>query len=110
MLIFYIFYSRTDTQSVENEAIKVFGAEKIILNQGENIHLDRTSDLKCSDRVDRIFLDLHSLQNCNYSIISESGFGKLGVWNRLEPQKNLVMFSKKGKIVEVKSIDELGIL
>jgi len=43
------------------------------------------------------------------AIISESGFGKLGVFNRDEPNRNLVMISKEIKIVIKKSADDLYI-
>ena len=35
------------------------------------------------------------------AIISESGFGKLGVFNRDDPNRNLVMISKDIKIIVV---------
>jgi hypothetical protein len=42
------------------------------------------------------------LQNCDWALISESGFGKLGVWNRLKPNENLVTINKKQE-VEIKN-------
>ncbi len=71
----------TDTRSVEVEAKKLFGSDKLVINDGLNTHLDRESNLHsdCS-RVDKTFLDFHCLQNCDKAIISESGFGKLGTW------------------------------
>ena len=52
--------------------------------------------------IEKTFLDFHMLQNCDMAIISESGFGKLGVWNRLDPNKNLVTINKKQEI-EIKN-------
>lgn len=101
----------TDTREVESEARKVFAEQNVMINEGLNAHLDRERHLngQCA-KVDKVFLDFHCLQLCDMAIISESGFGKLGVWNRDEPNKNLAIFSKQETIVIKKSIDELEIL
>ena len=70
--------------------------------------MDRTENLNCL-KTEKTFLDVHALQNCDMAIISESGFGKLGVWNRIDPNKNLVMVSKELKIVIKNSTKDLFI-
>ncbi len=77
----YKLFLTTDTGSIELEAKQEFG-DRLIINDGLNTHLDRESNLNFSScgRVDKTFLDFHSMQNCGKAIISESGFGKLGTW------------------------------
>jgi len=90
----YRIFLTTDTQDIVSEAIKEFGNEFIVTNDGPNNHLDLFSKLELNDeKLDKTFLDFHSLQNCHMAIISESGFGKLGVFNRNYPNENLAMFS-----------------
>ncbi len=66
-------------------------------------------DLKCPNEIEKTFLDFYMLQNCDMAIISESGFGKLGVWNRLNPNENLVMINKKQQVEIKNSTNELFI-
>ncbi len=78
----YKLFVTTDTQSIELEAKKEFG-NNVIINEGLNTHLDWIQRGKVSSdcsEVSKTFLDFHSLQNCDKAIISQSGFGKLGVW------------------------------
>jgi hypothetical protein len=90
----YRIFLTTDTQDIVSEAIKEFGNELVNTNEGPINHLDRFSKLELNDeKLDKTFLDFHSLQNCNMAIISESGFGKLGIFNRDDPNQNLAMFS-----------------
>ena len=103
----YKIFITTDTKNVEKEALDEFGNEKVLINEGDNVHLDRESNC---DKSDKVFLDFHCLQNCDMAIVSESGFGKLGVWNRNEPNENFVMFSKQSKIVMFNSTSDLFIL
>ena len=103
----YIVFLTTDTRKLESEGTNEFGKDKVIINDGINAHLDRETNCV---HVDKTFLDFHSLQNCDMAIISESGFGKLGTWNRLKPNDNLVMFSKKQEIIIKNSADDLFIL
>jgi len=90
----YRIFLTTDTEYILSEVIKEFGNETVVTNEGPNNHLDFISKIELNDeKMDKTFLDFHSLQNCNMAIISESGFGKLGVFNRNDPNENLAMFS-----------------
>ena len=104
----YRIFITTDTRSVELDALKEFGADKVVTINGTYAHLDREANLEpdCS-KVDKTFLDFHALQYCDRAVISQSGFGKLGLWNRPEPNKDLIMFSKSQTFVKVKCDDEL---
>jgi hypothetical protein len=115
----YRIFLTTDTQDIVSEAIKEFGNEFVVTNDGPNNHLDLFSKLELNDeKLDKTFLDFHSLQNCHMAIISESGFGKLGVFNRNYPNENLAMFSnlrstsefKEQKIIVKNSSDDLYLL
>jgi hypothetical protein len=115
----YRIFLTTDTQDIVSEAIKEFGNEFVVTNDGPNNHLDLFSKLELNDeKLDKTFLDFHSLQNCHMAIISESGFGKLGVFNRNYPNENLAMFSnlrstsefKEQQIIVKNSSDDLYLL
>jgi len=98
----------TDRNYVELEAINEFGKKYVITNEGPNNHLDKISEFKLNDeKLDRIFLDFHSLQNCQMAIVSESGFGKLGVWNRNNPNEMLAMYSNKRSVSESKKKQQI---
>jgi len=99
----YRIFLTTDTQDIVSEAIKEFGNELVVTNEGPINHLDRFSKLELNDeKLDKTFLDFHSLQNCNMAIISESGFGKLGIFNRDDPNQNLAMFTNLRSTSEFK--------
>ena len=83
----------TDTEAVLKEAVQEFGAERLIQIPGLFTHIDRESDAgeDCS-RVEKTILDFHFMQNCDKAVVSKSGFGKLGVWNRRDPIKDMYVF------------------
>jgi len=101
-------YLTTDSVRIENEAIKEFGSKVFKINGTIN-NIDHTEQKIDPTKIEKAFIDFHMLQNCDMAIISESGFGKLGVFNRNEPNRNLVMISKDIKIVIKKSADDLYI-
>jgi hypothetical protein len=103
----YKLFLITDAKKIEIEAIKYFGKNKVVINEGLNVHLDRENTCKNTDKT---FLDFHSLQNCDMAIFSENGFAKLGLFNRDEPSSYLVMFSKKQKFIIINNTAELEIL
>ena len=80
----------SDLEEVETEAINEFGIDKVIRIGGINSHIGREEQLSndCT-RIEKPILDFHFLQNCDKAVISKSGFGRLGAWNRVEPNKDL---------------------
>ena len=80
----------TDNELVEKDAIKIYGKDKVILNDGPILHIDRdvhrSNDCKNAERT---ILDFHCLKNCDIGVISSSNFGKFGLWNRKNPTENL---------------------
>lgn len=113
----YKLFITTDTEEIEKECIKEFGIKNVVYNEGPFTHIDREPLNKhdCSS-VDKVILDFHSLQNCDYAVISQSGFGRLGVANRQDPLKNLYRFEthtdKKhhNKSYVFKKIEDINIL
>ena len=83
----------TDTEAVLKEAVQEFGAERLIQIPGLFTHIDRELDAgeDCS-RVEKTILDFHFMQNCDKAVVSKSGFGKMGVWNRRDPIKDMYVF------------------
>ena len=62
--------------------------------------MDREANLgnDCS-RVEKPILDFHFLQMCDKAVISQSGFGRLGTWNRADPLKDVFVFDGKRSFV-----------
>ena len=102
----------TDTRAAEIAAYNEFGRERVVSIIGPFAHLDRENNLStveaCS-KVDKTFLDFHAMQYCDSLVISASGFGKLGAWNRPEPNKELVMFTLKQEFYKAQSMNQLFI-
>jgi hypothetical protein len=80
----------SDVEAVELEAFKEFSREKVIRIKGINTHIDRETNLgnDCT-RIEKPIMDFYFLRNCNKAVISNSGFGRLGLWNRKEPYRDL---------------------
>jgi len=87
----------TDSIQIEIDGKKEFGDKLFIIN-GTFVNIDHTVIRESPYEIEKAFLDFHMLQNCDMAIISESGFGKLRVWNRLNPNENLVTINKKQEI------------
>jgi hypothetical protein len=110
----YKIFVTTDTESVETEAIDEFGRENVVKIDGPFIHIDREEIGNISDcsRVEKVILDFHAIQNCDIAIISQSGYGRLGIANRVDPTKDLYRFEaikdknkhKKGNILDKKFV------
>lgn len=89
----------TDIEQVSDEAIREFGDTKVIKIPGLFTHIDRESNMgnDCY-RIEKTILDFHFMQNCDKAVISKSGYGKLGTWNRLDPIKDLFIFEENNFI------------
>ena len=106
----YKLFVTSDSKHAVLEAAKIFGLKHVVANNGLYLHLDREKTGRSYELVEKIYLDFHCLQNCDMAIISESGFGKLGLLNRNDPNKNLVMFTKKQKYEIKKNANDLSII
>ena len=86
----------SDMESIELEAVKEFGAERVIRIDGVNSHVDKEEENRDCKRIEKPILDFHFLQNCDKAVISQqSGFGQLGLWNRVSPYEGVYVFRNK---------------
>ena len=92
----YKLFVTTDDEDVEKEALEQFGSSQLVINSGDIIHIDRdVRNLNDCSKIEKTILDFHCLQNCDMAVISKSGFGKLGLWNRRNPIQDLYLLSEK---------------
>ncbi|CAF0906733.1 unnamed protein product [Brachionus calyciflorus] len=85
----YKIFITTDLESVYKEAEIEFGIDSMIHIPGLYTHIDREQYLKDNcERVDKTVLDFYFFENCDYVLISNSGFGKLGSLRKKDPFKN----------------------
>ena len=92
----YKLFVTTDTEAVEEEALEEFGEDTIVKINGPFIHIDREEVGNVNDcsKVEKVILDFHALQLCDIAIISQSGYGRLGISNRIDPAKDLYRFEE----------------
>ena len=91
----YRIFITTDSEFVHTEALREFGMDKIVFNEGPFNHVDfleNTQD-NCFS-VEKSILDFHSLQNCDMAVISRSQFGRFGLWNRENPLKEVYEYNE----------------
>lgn len=121
----YIIYVTSDLQEVKDEAKEVFGKDFVISNDKSSIHIEK--DFKqmkseCeNDSIKEIILDFHMLQMCDMAVVSQSGFGLLGLWNRKVPNKDLFVHTNQNltndywnrknlHFMKVENLDELNFI
>ena len=85
----------TEMEEVQNETVAEFGLENMFLIPGEFSHMDHLSNLgnDCS-KIQKSILEFSFMQHCDKTVVSFSGFGKLGVWNRELPVKDTFVFEE----------------
>jgi hypothetical protein len=90
----YKLFVSTDTEAVEKESLLEFGEDMIVKIDGPFVHIDReeVGNVNNCSRVEKVILDFHALQLCDIAIISQSGYGRLGISNRIDPAKDLYRF------------------
>lgn len=90
-------YVTSDLEEIKYEAQQVFGKKSVVFYKESSLHIENDfknlkQNPKC-DSIQNVLLDFHSLQNCDYAVISHSGFGVLGMWNRPVPAKNVYVYT-----------------
>ena len=98
----YMIYLTTDNEVARKEAVDVFDKGKVITHEESNYHFGNIGDffprnITC-DKVKRTWFDFHALKECDKAVVSHSGFGLLGVWNRPDPAKDLYIYSTEERI------------
>lgn len=89
----------TDTDRVKREASRVFGKKILVYNPEKSFHMDRDfSDLgdDCSS-IESTIVDFHLQQHCDAAVVSHSGFGIMGAWNRPNVTKHFYVFTKSNQ-------------
>jgi hypothetical protein len=101
----YKLFVSTDTEAVEKESLLEFGEDMIVKIDGPFVHIDReeVGNVNNCSRVEKVILDFHALQLCDIAIISQSGYGRLGISNRIDPAKDLYRFEE---IVEKQKLNK----
>ena len=89
-------YVTTDQEWIKKEGAQIFGEDKVVYNPQATAHMDLDfSNLKdkCGP-IENVILDFHTLQHCDAALISHSGFGLLGIWNRPVPNQHVYLYTK----------------
>ena len=83
----------TETIEVEKEAVDEFGEDNMIRIPGEFSHSDRLRNLGNDCRkIEKTILEFNLMEYCDKAVVSNSGFGKLSLWNRYQPIKDTFVF------------------
>lgn len=110
----YMIYVTSDMQDVKQEAKKEFGLSRVLTNEKSSGHLDKSfqdSATNCeNESIENIIMDFHLLQNCDMAVVSQSGFGLLGLWNRKEPSKDLYVHTNQNLTNDYWNRDNLRFL
>ena len=86
----------TDNEQVHKDALTEFGSNLIVFNEGPFVHYDFLENTQedCTSS-EKSILDFHSLQNCDMAVISRSQFGRIGLWNRIDPLKDVYAYNNE---------------
>ncbi len=85
----------TEMSIVQKEAVEEFSDANMVRVPGEFSHMDRLSNLgnNCS-KIEKSILEFKFMEYCEKAAISASGYGKLGMWSRDQPIKDVFVFEK----------------
>ena len=80
----YRIFVTSDTPSVIEDAMHVFGDETVVGTSDTSIQLDKHSFLGDSEcrALTSVFVDFYLLSRCDMGVISHSGFGMYGLLNK----------------------------
>jgi hypothetical protein len=90
----YRIFVTADMESVEKEAIEVFGSDKVITIDGVSAHVDRENGFgnNCT-RFEKIIMDFYMLGYCDMALVSDSGFGIFGILRNRIPDENFYILT-----------------
>jgi hypothetical protein len=102
----YTIYVTSDNEGVKQEARDFFGAQKVVTFADSNFHFDMDFQpwlfffdkspervRKNCRKIEGMLLEFELLKECDMAVVSHSGFGLLGLWNRPDPGKDLYVHS-----------------
>ena len=91
----YRVFVTTDVNHFKQLADNYFGRQKVVYNPEVAIHIDRdVANLAECSAIDNVIVDFHLFQDCDAMVVSHSGYGVLGAWNRREPLKHFYVYTK----------------
>ncbi|CAF0923318.1 unnamed protein product [Brachionus calyciflorus] len=90
----YAIYVTSDRENVKLEAKNFFLNYQVFYLEKSSQHIDVGTDCQSTENV---ILDFHIMQNCDIGVVSHSGFGILGLWNRPRPFSNLFVYTNKNQ-------------
>jgi tyrosine-protein phosphatase YwqE len=90
----YIIFVTADMESVEREAMEVFGSNNVLTIDGISAHVDRENGFKknCT-RFEKIIMDFYMLGYCDMALVSDSGFGIFGILRNKIPDENFYVLT-----------------
>lgn len=91
----YSIFVTSDREYVKTEAKKYFKNYKVVFTNNSSIHIDKLKRKENCRLWQNVIFDFHFMQNCDIGIVSHSGFGILSMWNRINPFKDLYVYTKK---------------
>lgn len=86
-------YVTSDHEFAKKEACERFGRDRVVFYDESSIHIEFDERRNDVFRFQNMVLDFHSLQMCDYAVLSHSGFGILGVANRNVPARNVWVYT-----------------
>ena len=96
----YMIYVTSDKEEVKKQARERYRPDKLFMINDSSVHMDKqVGNLgdNCS-AVENVILDFHLLQHCDVAVVSHSGFGILGAWNRPNPNQEVYVFTNQDAI------------
>jgi hypothetical protein len=81
----YKIFIAADNVTFRNDAIRIFGPDRIAYNTGDdiiNIDYIKTNN-ECPAGIVQTFKDFYSFQYCDMAVVTQySQFGRFGIWNK----------------------------
>ncbi|CAF0779901.1 unnamed protein product [Brachionus calyciflorus] len=91
----YTLFITSDHEKVKKEAREIFSDIEVVFNENSSLHIELLSKENKCKQVEDILFDFHLMQNCDIGVVSHSGYGILGLWNRPDPFKDLYVYTKR---------------
>ncbi|CAF0906299.1 unnamed protein product [Brachionus calyciflorus] len=99
----YKIFVTSDLEYVSLDAKNYFKNNEVIFSQNSSIHIDKELSNNECNKLESVILDFHIMQNCDIGVVSHSGFGVLALLNRPNPFKDLYVYSKEYKHLDMEN-------
>ena len=97
---------------VHGRFVKEFGKEKIVYNEGPFSHIDlisysKNTDFNNCESSEKTILDFHALQLCDSAVITNTQYGRFGMWLREDPSKDVYIYDTYDKdLYKIESMED----